>query len=343
MIDLVEIFSSKEIVAVILVALLASLLCVVIYIVEKNNDKFRKKHNTKELNELVEQINEEYPEEVNEEVVSDEPILIPIEEDTNTSVNVVNSSDVNIVTDNNVVEQVNVDVDLKSIDDKVDAIISGSEKIEEEDDELEYTTIEPDQETARLELKKLTEELIKQEELERQELEKQELEKEVSEPVIVNSVPIVEEKTNNIDLTNFEEEQEKAAIISLEELIRKGRTLYEANEVTQYEDEGNEPISIQDLEKKMDKKVAVYEEPFIISNVVEDKVEENVKVENAPVEVKKFKSSPIISPIFGIEKDNSSDNSLELENTANYEKLDDEIKKTNEFLMTLKELQKKLD
>ena len=33
----------------------------------------------------------------------------------------------------------------------------------------------------------------------------------------------------------------------------------------------------------------------------------------------------------------------ELENTANYDKLDQEIKKTNEFLMTLKELQQKLN
>ena len=76
------------------------------------------------------------------------------------------------------------------------------------------------------------------------------------------------------------------------------------------------------------------------------------KVEVSPIDVKKtaysehkkFKSSPVISPVFGIEKpvvNNSSD--LELENTANYEKLDEEIRKTNEFLMTLKELQKKLD
>ena len=59
-------------------------------------------------------------------------------------------------------------------------------------------------------------------------------------------------------------------------------------------------------------------------------------------DIKKFKSSPIISPIYGIEKDSNS-NELELENTANYEKLDEEIKKKNEFLMTLRELQKKLD
>ena len=58
-----------------------------------------------------------------------------------------------------------------------------------------------------------------------------------------------------------------------------------------------------------------------------------------------FKSSPIISPIYGIEKKdtNMSPTEIELENTANYDKLDEEIKKTNEVLMTLRELQKKLD
>ena len=55
-----------------------------------------------------------------------------------------------------------------------------------------------------------------------------------------------------------------------------------------------------------------------------------------------FKSSPIISPIFGIEEKPSS-NDMMLENTANYDKFDEEIKKTNEFIVTLKELQEKLD
>ena len=72
----------------------------------------------------------------------------------------------------------------------------------------------------------------------------------------------------------------------------------------------------------------------------------NVKKEEKPVyqEHKKFQSSPVISPVFGIERPAVQSNSdIELENTANYEKLDEEIRKTNEFLMTLKELQKKLD
>ena len=56
----------------------------------------------------------------------------------------------------------------------------------------------------------------------------------------------------------------------------------------------------------------------------------------------KFKSSPIISPVFGIERKEAS-SELELENTANFEKFDEEIRKTNEFLMTLQELQHKLE
>ena len=169
----------------------------------------------------------------------------------------------------------------------------------------------------------------------------------------------------NITLTNYEEEQEENAIISLEELVKKSKEMYAANEVTQYADEGNEPISLKDLEKRMkDVNTASYEEPFIIENVVNDEiVNEEVTPEVLEIESskainenvvntslvedltkRKFQSSPIISPIYGIEKQKSINSSeLELENTANYEKLDEEIKKTNEFLMTLKELQKKLD
>ena len=84
----------------------------------------------------------------------------------------------------------------------------------------------------------------------------------------------------------------------------------------------------------------VNEENTIVST------ENKVNVNNTIIsQDKKFKSSPIISPVYGIEKkeEDLSPTELELENTANYEKLDEEIKKTNEFLMTLRELQKKLD
>ena len=163
-----------------------------------------------------------------------------------------------------------------------------------------------------------------------------------------------EEKEENIELTKFETEQEENAIISLDELIAKGKTITEQNEITQYQDDGNEPISIQELEeryKKEKEEIEVLEEEpkekrttlsideFLGSN------QSTVSVSEAYSSNKStYHPSPIISPIYGIEKEPVKKNTtLELENTANYEKFDEEIRKTNEFLSKLKELQQKLD
>lgn len=403
--ELLEFLTSKEIMVVYIVAGLACLLCFIIYLVEKNNEKLKRKQNTKELNRLVEAIKEEAPELVQTPVMVEQPILQKIESKDEVSsvsellestaemeklgtekietevepesgvseVNTLVIEPMDIVTE--VVEEIEAEeevvepvvVQTTSVVSEpvaMDTPVVSEVKEEKVEEELQYTSIEPDQATARLELEKLTEELRKQEEQ--------------------------EAEVQNIALTNYEEEQEENAIISLDELVKKSKEMYEANELTQYADEGNEPISLQDLEKKLgEQKTTSYDEPFIIENIVseEDLKDETLEINqevamNNPVSAieetintvtvnaqqpvieakttvidstpktvatspisdsKKFKSSPIISPIYGIEKTNSSSNELELENTANYEKLDEEIKKTNEFLMTLKELQKKLD
>lgn len=345
--ELIEFLTSKEIVIVYIVASLACFLCFIIYLVEKNNDRLRRKQNTKELNKLVEEIHEKT---TNNTELTEEPVIIEehiIEESNKEVASVIelleNTNEIKIDTNlseniNNQLENIN---EPKIIVPESINSIELNEKLEEspikeESLELEYTSIEPDPETAKQELEKLTEELRKQ-----------------------------EMQPENITLTNYEEEQEENAIISLEELVKKSKEMYAANEVTQYADEGNEPISLKDLEKRMrDVNTASYEEPFIIENVVKDEIiNEEVTPEVLEIESskaitenvvntslvedltkRKFQSSPIISPIYGIEKQKSINSSeLELENTANYEKLDEEIKKTNEFLMTLKELQKKLD
>ncbi len=225
-----------------------------------------------------------------------------------------------------IAEQEKVELEAQETIEELDL---DNKKKDLEDNELEYTSIEPDPETAKLELEKITEELKKQENI----------------------------FDNNIALTNYEEEQEENAIISLEELMKKSKEMYAANEVHQYADEGNEPISLQDLEARVAQdKLTNNNETFVNKSISREEVLET-KMDNTEVETleiletniksesekrtRKFRSSPIISPIYGIEKTN--DNELELENTANYEKLDEEIKKTNEFLMTLRELQSKLD
>ena len=320
--DIVEFLTSKEIIVVYIVAAVACLLCFIIYLVEKNNDRGRKRHNTKELNKLVEQIKEKVeiePIEENTEpvlqVVTEKEVVEEIVPQENKEVVEVNSSD-DFFDDydmNSIVEEITTEV-KQELEKKEEVEVLEPIEVLEPVDELEYTSIEPNISDAKEELHKITEELKEQE-------------------------TKVEEVVENIRLTDFELEQEENAIISLEELVKKSKELYEANELTQYKDEGNEPISINDLEVISGREAEPVTSPFEISAVVGDVEPTKTLIEP---EVKKFKNSPIISPIFGIEKQEPI-NDLELENTANYEKLDAEIKKTNEFLMTLKELQSKLD
>lgn len=314
--DIVEFLTSKEIIVVYIIAAAACLLCFIIYLVEKHNDRGRKKHNTKELNKLVEQIKEEV--EITPEEEYTEPVLQVIEEEPSIEVN------------DQVEELVEEDIRslVEEISTEVQMELSQEEPVEEIEllepiEELEYTSIEPNEEVAKEELTKITEELKEQESK-------------------------IEEVVENSRLTDYELEQEENAIISLEELVSKSKEMYEANELTQYSDEGTEPISISELEVIAGREAEPITSPFVIGNAVGEESNEVVLDEFDKIkttvepEVKRFKSSPIISPIYGIEKQEVT-NDLELENTADYDKLDAEIKKTNEFLMTLKELQSKLD
>ncbi len=302
--ELFEFLTSQEAIIVYAVAGGACLICILVYLIERNNVRLKQRHNTRELNKLVNMVKEEAN--IEDEVIQyEEPVLEQIEEI---------SSEDNTVRDEVIVEPLSNSID--------------------NDGELQYTSIEPDEATAQLELKKITEELKKQ--------------------------AVADIEVENHELSNYEEEQEENAIISLEELVQKSKDMYAQNELTQYVDEGNEPISLQELEKKSVLSTPQFQENFSIEKVVpkEELIEETSLVDNkirmddfntieATVEAvdtsKKFKNSPIISPIFGIERTDNSNREMALENTANYDKLDAEIKRTNEFLMTLKDLQKKLD
>ena len=393
--DLVEFLTSQEIMIVYAIAFGLCVFCVVSYIVKINSSKYRMKNNTRELNKLVGEIKEQTTEEeisylddkedsfqgpvlenvaTNNDLKMDEGSSViellestaeiqgtvseqsksseveEIEELESIIIEPIVSleNDINTVDTNKV--EVNNENEIESNSNESEVEFVSQESQEKQEEVLQYTSVEPSPEDARRELDRLKEELTLQQ--------------------------AQEDEMENIALNNYEEEQEANAIISLEELVQKSKDMYEANELTQYADEGNEPISLQDLERKLDKKASELEDTFIIENVVpESELLESEEENNEAVIVNSeaintntvntantvntvsvrempeisseriFKSSPIISPIFGIEKDEETmyQTELELENTANYEKLDEEIKKTNEFLMTLRELQKKLD
>ena len=138
---------------------------------------------------------------------------------------------------------------------------------------------------------------------------------------------------NEIDKTDDEEE----AIISYDELKKSQTFGYTDEEMEKYVDEKDAIISIKELEK-------LYLESQQIETIAEEpKIEFEVKkVEDLP-QIRddiNFQNSPYISPVYGM---NKTEKDLMLEQTANLEKLNEEIRKTNEFLKTLKDLKKNLE
>lgn len=134
----------------------------------------------------------------------------------------------------------------------------------------------------------------------------------------------------------FEEEQEQNAIISYEELQEKFDELYDANEKIQYIDDDNLPIDLKELYQKNEEILNPKKVKLDDLNTV--KVNTEVKTEMKKEPTTGFKSSPVISPVYGIQSEQSQNISK-----TNITEIDAEIKKTNEFLKTLKELQKNLD
>jgi len=193
----------------------------------------------------------------------------------------------------------------------------------EDEKELTYTNLEPTVEEARSELEKITELLEKEAESQEDSIEK--------------------------SIQTYEEKQEKDAIISIDELLEKTKQLKLSNEMT---DEKDAPISLEEFEKTMNIQIQPIEEeneltktieqasePTILQAISEESVEDIKEDEGV---ASTFQSSPIISPVYGIEKKEDNLEAIKIENTANYEKLDQEIKKTNEFLSKIRELQKHL-
>lgn len=136
------------------------------------------------------------------------------------------------------------------------------------------------------------------------------------------------------DITSFEMEQERTAIISLDELLNRSDELYNDNELVQYDD-GDEPITIDEVIERFNKTITepvkdIVEESREVPKVIEDTFEEKEVLRVEPYSKKE--SIPFISSVYGIEKDNHA---LEFENTATYEKLN---RSNNDFMAKLREM-----
>ena len=367
--DILEFLATREVIIVLVILGIIIAAYVVLWFIEymkKHEQKKKLQNNTMELNKLVREVHnelkkeeekvEKVPEVKEEKVVKIEVEPFKVEAPIKVEPTIVEEpkkieEPVNeIVIGNDTVSSVEVKPTI--IDVKEDNVVSNdslklNDKFEEAVEIVEPSVITP------VDAPKNEEEVIKyKDEVYTKTEAQQELERITEELRKIEN----EEKEENIELTKYESEQEENAIISLDELIAKGKTITEQNEVTQYQDDGNEPISISELEERYKNS----KENVEVLEVEEDKLESNNKLSiddflNSKLGNNKtttvaysqsnstYHPSPIISPIYGIEEPVKKNNTLELENTANLQKFDDEIRKTNEFLSKLKELQEKLD
>lgn len=135
----------------------------------------------------------------------------------------------------------------------------------------------------------------------------------------------IEELNKKDKYEQFEEEQEKNAIISFNELMASYDKLYSENEKIQYIDDENIPINIDELYELQKENKEIKSAPV--------KIEELIPENKPSTKTSSFKSSPYISPVYGIQKppvDSRNNTDIEIENA-------------NNFLKTLKDLKNNLE
>lgn len=315
--NLIDFLMSEEAMLVYVIGLVLSIIYIVFYIVKKNSRNRKLRHNTMELKKLSEEVMDLAIRKENNTKIHELPTVATLSEqkpievvETYENVSEVKKEEVVVP----VVEENNNKIVIEEIEDIEDSVgeINTVEEVSPKE-ELTYTTIEPPVEEAKKELQEITEKLENN------------------------------EKEENIELTEFERMQEDTAIISLDELMKKANELYEKNEEVQYQDDGNEPITIQEFEARRKEMNEIVEEKTVEEETIT--LESIYNTSTIPVVEHRFQSSPVISPVYGITRDENINRNvnMELENTANYEKLDEEIRKTNQFIAALKEIQKEID
>lgn len=169
-------------------------------------------------------------------------------------------------------------------------------------------------------------EKLDEEEIESLEIEEPKEEVIVTKPSSIEEISKLIENTleqEPIDLTNFEEEQEKDAIISYDELVKRAgakKIIYRAETKAE---EKKEPVKVIKSENKK----------------IEDNSYKCKKSEYSGT----FKASQIVSPVYGVQKDKSNDeNFIDLEEFKINEK-EDEMERETEFLGKLKTFRNNLD
>ena len=223
------------------------------------------------------------------------------------------------------------------------------EKIETENIKIEKIETENIIETKKEEVEEIKQEVkpleinelaVKQDEIEELIIDDEPIIKKIESPEVLSIEPVEKAKLELLKaeeeivnqpsledtLTNLETIEEENAIISYQELLENTNEL-----TTVLEDDGDEPITLDEVFK-------------LFNGSTDSGVIVNEALDALPIEEAyqgEFNSTPYLSPVNGLENESLAE--IQLENTANLEKLDKEIRKTNQFLNILNELKKNLE
>lgn len=144
----------------------------------------------------------------------------------------------------------------------------------------------------------------------------------------------------------FEEEQEEKAIISYQELVDNVRS----GKIEVIDDDNSDINYVESLIEDVNdlEPISTIEEVETVTPEMVKEAIETISNTNNEEEPKKFKQSKIISPVFGYMDNNieyssvKKENTLDIMNTKDYDKLTEEIKRQEEFLQALKEFRNNL-
>lgn len=312
--EILEFLTSKEIIVVYIVVAVALLLCLIIYLVDKSYDKRKRRQNTRKLNRLVEDVNLRLQEEEEKESNKRKEELKARDVPTFMEPKLEQNS-ITIEDDFNptpTMESVS-----SNIEPEVDNMVLDNMDYREESNQAKEAVDAAMTANINRVHDKIEQIVYTNAEPDREEATRELLK-------LTEELEKAEQATRDgIDIESYENAQEENAIISLDELTKRSEEMYAANELTQYADEGNEPISLDDLEKRKAK--------VINSEIVEEESpkQEQMSFDNA-YSGNKPKQSNVFSSVFGSQ------------NRDTYQ-TEEELEKTSQFLLSLKELQNRLN
>lgn len=237
-------------------------------------------------------------------------------------------------------ESVDILEDDTSLENSVEKIETENIKIEKMENTTEEKKAEVEEIKQEVEPIEINEVAAKQDEIEELIIDDEPIIKKIESPDTLSIEPVEKAKMELLKaeeeivnqpsledtLTNLETIEEENAIISYQELLENTNDLTMA-----LEDDGDEPITLDEVFK-------------LFNGSNDNGIVINEALEAIPIEDAyhgEFNSTPYLSPINGVENESLAE--IQLENTANLEKLDKEIRKTNQFLNILNELKKNLE